>query len=403
VRKLDPDDNPGPWSAGVQTFTVSGDGPVLEQAQVGPASVSNDLLFSWNPAPGTAPSSYLFESSATKAFSSTIERRATVMTAWAPTAAYPDRPEPYFWRVTALDGAGHVLGVSTPGEFVKDTAAPTVTTVTPKSGLAVDGTITVTFSENVRGVSVTGVVLQMADTATLAPLAGVVTPAADTSATTATFRPKAPLVAGQSYDLVVGAGITDVHGNAMTTTTTRIRTTTVIENTSPALVERWDSDTASAASGGRYLSAHTAGASATFTFTGSAVKLLGRTSNAGGHAHIYLDGVRQTATPVSFYTAAPVFRKAVFSKAGLARKAHTVELRVLGTRPAGSTAPAVDFDAYVIDGGAPFEAEKSTVKTRFARVATTNASGGSYTTLNQVAEPAADKAKAEYQFEAPQV
>ena len=369
VRKLDPDGSSGPWSAGVPTFVVAQVAPTLTSPAAAAKFTSAPLLFSWQAVAGAA--AYLFESSASAGFTPTTEQVTTVMSTWAPTIAYPDRVT-YFWRVKVLDGDGNVLATSAARTFDKDAVAPTVTAVSPTAGLAVDGTVTVTFSEPVKGVAAAGLTLRVAGTSTT--VAGLVTPAAATVTSTATFRPTAALVPGQYYDLTVGTGITDVIGNPLTATTTRLRTATTFENTSPAVSEWWDTDAATGASGGSYLTSGVSGATVTFRFTGTTVSVVGRTSATGGYADMLIDGVKANPAAVSFYSPATAFGRTVFSKVGLANTAHTLVVRVLGTRPAGSTGTTVDLDAFM----APTAVQENSpaVTAGFARAGATAASGG---------------------------
>ena len=387
VRKLDPDGNSGPWSTTVSVFTVSQTAPTLTSPADLTKVLSNNLFFTWLAVNGA--SSYLFESSASSGFSPTVEQVTTVMTAWAPTAAYPDRAT-YYWRIKVLDGDGNVMATSAVRRIDKDAVAPTVTLVTPTGGLAVDGTITVSFSEPVKGVSAAGLVLRIANTTT--SVAGTVTPSSTTATTSATFKSTVPLIPGQYYDLTVGSGITDLVGNLLAVTTTRIRTAVAFENTSPALVERWDVDAATGASGGAYITSNTAGASTSFRFTGTAVSVLGHTSSTGGYADVYLDGVKKTATPISFYSATPAYQTPAYSTTGLTSAAHTLEVRVLGTKPAASTGTFVNLDAFV--SGTTFQENSPAVTTRFGVVTTTGASGGTY----DVTAQELDTTGAEYRF-----
>lgn len=387
VRKLNPDQHGGAWSTSVPTFTVSRPAPTLTAPAHLATITNNNILFSWRAVAGA--SSYLFESSPSTSFTTLQEQVNTVMPAWAAVRYYPDRAT-YYWRVKVLDGKGNVMATSVIRRFAKDAARPTVAGVSPTTGLAVDGRITVTFSEPVKGISTTGLRLRIAGTTST--IAGAVTPAAGTGTTTATFRPLAPLVPGQYYELLVGSGITDLAGNPVTASITKVRTALTVENTSPALTRRWDVDTSAAASGGAYISARAAGATASFRFTGTAVSVLGRTSNASGYADIYIDGVKQNSTPVSFYSATVVDKRTMFAKTGLANTAHTLTIKVLGTKPAGSAGTNVDLDAFV--AGVIYQESASMVTTGFARRTNSLASGGSYDLTPQTA----DGTGAEYQF-----
>jgi hypothetical protein len=385
VRKLDPSGNPGPWSTTVPTFTVLQPAPALTAPDDGAGFATNDLLFSWQGLAGA--SAYRFESSTSDVFATVLERKDTVMTSWAPTAAYVDGTR-YWWRVRVLDGGGNVMADSLKRSFTKDSAAPRVTAVSPTTKLAVDGTITVTFSEPVKGVSTTSLTLRAAGST--APLAGTVaTPT--TSPGTATFRPTSPLIPGQYYDVVADAGITDLMGNAIVPATTRVRAVQALENTSPAVSHRWDVDGATAASGGAYISSKLGGTTATFTFTGTDVKVIGRASAGGGNADVLIDGVRQAG--ISFYNRTDVYKKLMYSKSGLSNAPHTLTVKVLGTKAAAASATNVDIDAFQV-GGTLFQESSPAVTTRFLATGAATASAGSYDRAVQDRDPSG----AEYRF-----
>jgi hypothetical protein len=388
VRKIDPDGNAGPWSAGAPTFQVRQPPPQLVSPLDGAALATNDVLFTWEPVAGAA--SYRFESSTSNAFTTTLEKVTTVMTTWAPAAAYVDGT-PYFWRVSVLDGGGNVMATSAVRTVVKDSGRPAMTAATPATKLAVDGTITVTFSEPVRGVGASSLTLVPASGSTT-PVPALLTPAPDVTSATATITPQTPLIPGQFYDVTVGAGITDASGNPVQPDTRRVRAVQTIDNTSPALFERWDVDANTKANGAAYMTARQAGASATFSFTGAGpVIVQGHASAIGGNADVLVDGVKKTT--VSFYSRLEAFRKQVYSATVAGAGGHTVTLRALGSKPTGSTGTAVDVDAFVF-GGTTYQETSTAVRTAFPRQANASAIGGSYDTIAQDS----DSSGAEYRF-----
>ncbi len=83
----------------------------------------------WDPVPGAVQ--YKVETSASAGFSSLIEDRTTVMTAWSTAASYPNGT--IYWRVRALDAQGNVLGTSSTRNYILDQTRPTatITSVTP--------------------------------------------------------------------------------------------------------------------------------------------------------------------------------------------------------------------------------------------------------------------------------
>ena len=65
---------------------------------------------------------YKVETSASAGFSSLIEDRTTVMTAWSTAASYPNGT--IYWRVRALDAQGNVLGTSSTRNYILDQTRP---------------------------------------------------------------------------------------------------------------------------------------------------------------------------------------------------------------------------------------------------------------------------------------
>ncbi|HEX8628325.1 MAG TPA: hypothetical protein VF755_09160 [Catenuloplanes sp.] len=123
-----------------------------------------------------------------------------------------------------------------------------------------------------------------------------------------------------------------------------------------------------------------------FTNTGTSVSVLGRTSAAGGRADVYLDGVRQSATPISFHSSVAAHRRTMYSRSGLANGRHTLMVRVTGTKVAAATSTYVELDAFVA-GGVTYQENSAAVRTGFARVANPAASAGSYDTTTQERDP----------------
>lgn len=338
VRRADADARPGPWTSG-GVFTVAATPPALLTPSLDTVFTDDAMLFTWTPVTGAAK--YAFEASKSTGFVALVDSAQTVMTAWAPTVRYDDGR--IYWRVKVLDAENNVTAVSDPFSFVKDATAPTVTAYTPTTGLPISGgAVSVTFSEPVKGVSASTFTLKVARSG--APVAGTVTPGATTETSTATFTPSAPLVLGETYTVEVGSGVSDVHGNALKPFTVSRRTVTAMDATSPAVKQYWDRDTSTAASGGGFLASRTAGAKVRYTFTGTSASILGRKARDGGYAEVWLDGVKQAT--VSFYAAGTYDKRLIWSKTGLANAEHTVELRVLGTRPTGSASAWVYPDAF---------------------------------------------------------
>ena len=81
--------------------------------------------------------------------------------------------------------------------------------------------------------------------------------------------------------------------------------------------------------GGAVRYATTAGATATFTFTGSKVIWYGPVGPTRGQAKIRIDGTY--VTTVNLFRSSFVARKAVFAKGWAAAGKHTLQIEVVGT------------------------------------------------------------------------
>ncbi|CAN5555470.1 hypothetical protein BH20CHL6_BH20CHL6_06710 [soil metagenome] len=108
----------------------------------------------------------------------------------------------------------------------------------------------------------------------------------------------------------------------------------------------WTRATLPDAYGGRVRYSTARGAVARFQFTGRSVGWMAQTSAARGRAEVWLDGVR--VATVDLYSATPERRRIVWSRSWATSTAHTVEIRVLGTRRAAATSTRVDIDAFVV-------------------------------------------------------
>jgi hypothetical protein len=372
VRRLDADLRAGPWTAG-RTFTLQGAAPDLVSPPDDTVFSDNDLLFQWDAVAGIA--TYRLQVSTASNFSSIVESQDTVMTAWAPTRLYTDGT--YYWRVQVRDSAGNILATSGSRSFVKDITRPTVISKTPTANASITGAFEATFSEPVSGVSDTSYKMVIAGTTTAVP--GTVSAP---SGTTARFVPSSPLIPGQSYTLSLTSDIVDVNGNTLVPHSWTVRTALTVESNSVAMRELWDRDANASASGGAYDSSRTSAAKTIFTFNGTNVTVLGRRAPDGGYANIYLDGVKQVQG--SFYASAVQWKRTIWSKTGLAAAKHTVEVRVLNTKPAASSGTWVYVDAFKV-GTVVYEETNGATKDQFRRQTHSSASGGSYDVTSHLA------------------
>ena len=88
----------------------------------------------------------------------------------------------------------------------------------------------------------------------------------------------------------------------------------------------------------------TAGAQATFTFTGTAITWIGARGPQTGIARVTLDGV--VAPLVDTYSATEQIQQAVFTATGLADTSHTLTIEVTGQQNAASTSPLIVVDGF---------------------------------------------------------
>lgn len=338
VRRTDADNRPGPWTSG-GVFTVAATPPTLLTPAPATVFSKNDMLFTWTGVTGAAK--YKFEAANNAGFASPIETATTVMTAWAPLVKYGDGT--IYWRVKVLDADNHVVATSATSTIVKDATAPTVTSKTPTTAIPLSGAaFTVTFSEKVTGVSTSTFTVKTSVAGT--PVPGTVSPSASAETTTATFTPSVALVPGETYTMSLSNGITDLNGNPLTAMSWTARTALVVDGLAGSVRTYWDRDISSSASGGAYLASRTTGAKVSYTFTGTSAAIYGRRAPDGGYGAVYLDGVK--VATASFYSSTARWKQIVWSKTGLANTKHTVELRVLGTRPSGATSTWVYPDAF---------------------------------------------------------
>jgi hypothetical protein len=89
----------------------------------------------------------------------------------------------------------------------------------------------------------------------------------------------------------------------------------------------------------------TTGASATFTFTGTGVSLIGARGPQTGIARVILDGA---ASSVDTYAPSEQIQAAVFTATGLADGSHTLTVQVTGTQNPASTSPLIAVDAFEV-------------------------------------------------------
>ena len=106
----------------------------------------------------------------------------------------------------------------------------------------------------------------------------------------------------------------------------------------------WRSDPYPAASGGAAAISDTAGAQATFTFSGTSVSWIGGRSFETGIARVFLDGsfVREIDT----YSPTEEVQVPMFTAVGLANASHTLTIEVTGRQNAAASLAYIYVDAF---------------------------------------------------------
>ena len=282
------------------------------------------------------------------------------------------------YRATESDLAGNTAAASI--SWTVDTTAPVVT-VTGSSTLS--GPVRLAMNEAVTGLTTSSVLLRpvggaaIATTLACADAAKVAVGCDATNIRSATLTPATPLVPGQHYEVVVNpagaATVTDVAGNPAATRTTAFRGALLNQEWSAASSYRWKRVATTKALGGSYVVEHRAGATASWSFTGTAVTWVTATGPRSGRAQVWVDGVKKRS--VNNY-AAGAHWKVARTVSGLAAGTHTVKIVVLGRKGATS---ATDTQV-VVDGfkvGTTTAASPS-LRLTWPRVTSTKASGGAF-------------------------
>ncbi|MFB3739038.1 MAG: GH25 family lysozyme [Candidatus Velamenicoccus archaeovorus] len=230
-----------------------------------------------------------------------------------------------------------------------DTVAPVATLGTPTGVL---GPVTVSFSEIVHGVTPQNVLITaqgspVASSVTCWSKRGVQVDCTSGKVITAIVTPAEPLLSGQTYEAAVNpTGVTppvvDRAGNPASPVVQPFAPPTELEQGSPAITYAWRRLSAPRAFGRSFVVERTAGATASFSFTGNAVSWYTVTGPAQGRAAVSIDG-RPRGTFDQFARAARVRVARTFSRLGPGD--HRITIRVLGT----TTSPGGGDTQVVVD------------------------------------------------------
>jgi hypothetical protein len=205
----------------------------------------------------------------------------------------------YFWRVAPIDQSGNVLTWSSTRSVTVNATGPTVK-ILSKNGIPVTGPIVVKLSEPISGVSKSTVQIVPKHGGGGA-VAGKLKLGANS--TTYVFKPKQPLVTGQTYVLRVSPSLVDGNGNSLVVTGGGVRTATVAKNTSPAwkYSQGWSRHHASGARSGSYVSAKS-GHSAALKVVGSKATLYACKGPDMGKISVSVGGQTQTVSEHQSFT-----------------------------------------------------------------------------------------------------
>jgi hypothetical protein len=147
---------------------------------------------------------------------------------------------------------------------------------------------------------------------------------------------------------VLGTKRAAATGTSVTVDAFAVGTTRTQETARTVAFDTWTGTTSTAATGGGYRSSGTAGATATFAFTGTGVDWVTAQGPAFGRVAVAVDG--GPATTVDLYRATSRWRVVGRSFAGLSPGSHTITVRVLGTRNAASSGTQAVVDAFRVVG-----------------------------------------------------
>ncbi|MGZ4113531.1 MAG: GH25 family lysozyme [Actinomycetota bacterium] len=237
-----------------------------------------------------------------------------------------------------------------------DSTPPTATITLPSD---LGSPISISFSEPVHDITAGNVVFTQSDTGSPVPWMlscwsrkGAAVDCSTRPVQRASLQPEAPLIAGQSYSLMldpagVAPAIVDRAGNPLATTQQDFVGATDVEQDSPGVAYTWRSMKNRRAYGGSYTTEHLAGATFTFTFAGRSVTWYTATGPAQGKAEVSIDGrsrgVFDQYAPKADYKVARTFAK-------LDAGWHTIEVRVLGTHAQVASDAQVAVDAFGFGG-----------------------------------------------------
>jgi len=258
----------------------------------------------------------------------------------------------YSYAVAAFDAAGNLSAQSGPASATTlaaaDTTPPTVSITAPINGATIKGTVTVSANAS-DNVGVVGVQFFGDDGKALAP-----------EVTTAPYSISVDTTTTNDGPHTLTAVARDAAGNRTTSDPVTVTVannappppppppggTTRFEETDPSVAYSagWAPEGSLSWSGGTATISSTAGAQATFTFSGPSVTWIAARGPSTGIARISLDGV--FVTEVDTFSKTVEVRVPMFEATGLANTRHTLTIEVTGRQNAAATGAFVFVDAF---------------------------------------------------------
>lgn len=182
------------------------------------------------------------------------------------------------------------------------------------------------------------------------------------------------LRAGQSW--TSPEGITFTVGSVTTSgaTVTVSRPSSARVEEPAATYDGWQVFSDPTANGGTWRTSATSGNTAAFGFTGSSVTWVSHKGPHQGKATVTIDGVAKGT--VDLYSATTAAYSVTYS--GLSTAAHTITVKVTGTKNAASTGAGVVVDAFAVGTTTTQESAAKVTYEKWKSGSSVNASGGAY-------------------------
>ena len=237
--------------------------------------------------------------------------------------------------------------------------SPDVTPPTAALSTPVGGPATIAFDEIVRHVTPDNTYVWTPQTGTYPAMdlecrsgGDVVVDCATGKVRTVLADTVDPLIPGELYEAIVNpelvtSAVVDRGGNPVPTTTSDFPAATSVEETDRAVVASWRQVSKGSALGGSYVVERSAGARASFAFTGGSVTWYTASGPTMGRATVSIDG--EPVGTFDGYASRSAF--AVPHRfTGLALGDHVLTIRALGRGSARATDTQVVVDAFGVRG-----------------------------------------------------